>query len=243
MKAMAIALLLAGATVFAQGFATLSGTVVDPQGALLPATTMVLTNSGTGAKYEVRTDRTGHFEFVGLPGGGYQLEARLPGFRTGQDSITVAGRDLIRNLTLQVGQLEETITVSADGGPARVRPASDADRTRFQEVLAKCTPAAASAAPAIGGNIKPPLKIGNANPAYPENLRLAGIGGVVKLEARIGVDGRIKEVQPVANQTIDPGFVAAATDAVNQWEFTSTLLNCVPVEVDMTVSVYFNPAR
>lgn len=240
---LAVALSIAGSDASAQSFSTVSGNVVDPQGALLPGTTMVLINGKTGAKYEVKTNRTGEFEFVGLPAGEYQLEARLPGFRNGQDTITVAGRNLIRNLTLQVGQLEETITVTADGSPARVRSASDEDRRRFQETLARCNPAAASTGPAIGGNIKPPVKIGNAVPAYPENLRLAGIGGVVKLETRIGTDGRMREVQPIANQTIDPGLVAAAIDAVNQWEFTGTLLNCVPVEVDMTVSVYFNPAR
>ena len=72
---------------------------------------------------------------------------------------------------------------------------------------------------------------------------LAGVGGTVSLKARIGTDGRIAEVMPVTNQTIDPGLVTAAIDAVNQWEFTATLLNCVPVEVDMTVSVRFAPAR
>jgi hypothetical protein len=36
-----------------------------------------------------------------------------------------------------------------------------------------------------------------------------------------------------------PDLVQAAIDAVRQWEFDSTLLNCVPVEVAMTVNVSF----
>src|SRR5688572_9147361 len=173
---------IAGTEAFAQAFSTVSGTVVDPQGGLLPGVTMVLTNARSGAKYEIKTSRTGEFEFVGLPAGDYQLDARLPGFRTGQEAITVAGRSLIRNITLRVGELEETVTVTGgDERAARLSPASEEQRKRFQELAARCTPAAAPTDPGIGGSIKPPVKIGNAATAYAENLHLEHHSGIVSL--------------------------------------------------------------
>jgi beta-lactamase regulating signal transducer with metallopeptidase domain len=63
----------------AQGaFSTFSGTVFDPLNGYLPGVTMTLTNTQSGAKHEIRSDRTGHFEFVGLPPGSYSLQAILP---------------------------------------------------------------------------------------------------------------------------------------------------------------------
>ena len=48
----------------AQGaFSTFSGTVFDPTNAFLPGVTMTLTSAQSGAKHEIRSDRTGHFEF------------------------------------------------------------------------------------------------------------------------------------------------------------------------------------
>ena len=45
----------------------------------LPDTKLVVTNATSKAKHEVRTDRTGHFEFLGLPPGQYGLEVSIPG--------------------------------------------------------------------------------------------------------------------------------------------------------------------
>ena len=52
---LAVAMVVAGFTASAQTFSTVSGSVVDPQGALLPGVSVVLTNAQTEAKYEVRT--------------------------------------------------------------------------------------------------------------------------------------------------------------------------------------------
>jgi hypothetical protein len=243
---LAVALPIAGFNASAQAFSSLTGTVVDSQGGLLPQVTMVLTNAGTGSKYEVRTNGTGQFEFVGLPAAEYRLEARVPGFRTFSEPVTVANRNLIRDITLQVGELEETITVTAGpGGPPRVRTAEEVEQERrqLQRAAAACEPSASPSGPSIGGKIKPPVKIRNVAPQYPEAMKVAGVGGNVLMNARIGVDGRVVEVRPVDDPAIHPGLVSAAMDAVNQWQFSSTLLNCVPVEVSMKVNVWFNPAQ
>ena len=102
-------------------FSTFSGSVLDPMNGLLPKTTLVLTNTRTQAKYEVRSDASGRFEFVGLPPSDYVLEAKLPGFATLRGTVSVTGQDVFQEIRLNVGELEETITVT-DGPPRPRRP-------------------------------------------------------------------------------------------------------------------------
>ena len=72
-------------------FATLSGSVLDQTNRVITNTTLVLTNAQTRAKYEVHSDSTGRFEFVGLPAGGYELEATRPGFAHFKWELIVSG--------------------------------------------------------------------------------------------------------------------------------------------------------
>jgi outer membrane biosynthesis protein TonB len=83
-----------------------------------------------------------------------------------------------------------------------------------------------------GGNIRAPRKVKDVRPGYP------GLDGDAQLTATIGVDGSVVDTQVVSADT--PQLAAAAIDAVRQWKFTSTLLNCVPIEVHMNVSVSFS---
>jgi TonB family protein len=62
--------------------------------------------------------------------------------------------------------------------------------------------------------------------------------GVVILEAVIGPDGLVTDAKVLRSPA--PALAQAAETAVRQWEFTPTLLNCVPVPVIMTVTVDFN---
>jgi hypothetical protein len=71
------------------GFASLTGSIVDPTNGVLPGVTLVLTNPQNQAKYEVRSDRTGRYEFVGVPAGDYLFEAKLPGFASFKGTLTI----------------------------------------------------------------------------------------------------------------------------------------------------------
>ena len=119
---------IAGAAAQAR-YSTLSGTVVDQTNAFLPDTTLVLTNAASGARHEVKSDRTGRFEFVGLPSGEYTLQVAQPGFATLTEPIAIA-RDLARTIELQVGSLQETISIV--GGPSDSRP----DPNRIEKLQA-----------------------------------------------------------------------------------------------------------
>lgn len=229
-------------------FFTFSGSVLDSTNRVVPDTALVLTNTGSQAKYEVRSDRTGHFQFVGLPSGEYALEVKVPGFATLKDTVTIAGRNVDRTLMLQLGLLEETITVSYSVGekPVAVSPEVQEERRqrgqearqraqeRLQRALDKCS--GTSAGP-IGGNILQPTKVTDVRPAYPEQLRSAKIGGIVTMEAVIGPDGNVRDVRVLSSA--DPDLESAAVEAVRQWQYSPTLLNCTPTEVRMKVTSNF----
>jgi protein TonB len=83
----------------------------------------------------------------------------------------------------------------------------------------------------------PPLKVIDVRPQYPEALKTAGIAGVVTLVAVIGTDGTVREVTVLSSP--HPDLEKAAADAVRKWEFSTTYLNCTPIEVSMRVTVNF----
>jgi beta-lactamase regulating signal transducer with metallopeptidase domain len=226
-SALALLVITLPIATFAQGgFATFSGTVVDPQDRLLPAAAITVTDARRDVKHEMKTDRNGRFELVGLPAGDYTVEAKLPGFRNLTDTLTVNGQSVDRTIRMQVGQLQETITVTSDDG------AITDTRQSGNVVRKRPNPACpAGVTNGVGGNIRPPRKVKDVRPGYP------GVSGNVELAATIGTDGTVVDVQLVSADR--PELGPAAIDAVRQWEFDSTLLNCVPIEVQMNVSVSF----
>ena len=229
--AVGLALTVSIASFAAQAqFATLSGTVRDQLGGTIPRVTLSLTHAQSGAKHEIKSNDAGLFEFVGLPPGNYTLDAGSMGFRYMRSTVQVAaGQTIRRDLMLELGTLQETISV-VDGPPA-----SPSARQRASGLDA----AATCAAQPNSGGIKPPTKIADTKPTFPASMRGTTTGGKVELQATIGVDGAIKALRTVEATNVD--FEQAAQEAVRQWRFTPTLLNCIPVEAEMNVLTAFRP--
>jgi len=205
------------------GPAPLQGVVYDSSGAVLPGVEMALVNE-QGVKWTTPTDGAGRFEFAPVGAGKYVLEASLPGLHPFKQEIALEReKDWKKTITMQLGELQETIQVTA---------------RRPQTPTAAQAPTAAGPV-RVGGNIKQPAKTKDVRPVYPESLQAAGLEGVVKLDVLIDVDGHVASVR-VMNSIVHPAFAQAAATAVRQWEFTPTLLNGVPVEVAMTASIAFN---
>lgn len=226
-----VALALIAGPGAAQTFSTFSGSVFDSTNRVVPKVTLTLTNLRSRATHTIQTDENGRFEFVGLPAGEYTFEAKATGFAILTGTMTVAGATIERDLALEIGSLEETITVATAPNAPNVERRSVNVVTRGSHDPGPCTPSAA------GGDIRPPQKVADVRPQYPAHLAAAGIGGAVTLDATIGGDGYVREVRVV--NSAHPDLDAAAVSAVQQWEFSSTLLNCEPVDVKMKVNANF----
>ena len=96
--------------------ATISGTVTDSSGSKMPGVDLVITNVGTGIATNTTTKGEGTFVVPNLQPGNYEVSASAKGFSTlVRKGITLTvGQELILNLTLQVGSVSETVTVTAE---------------------------------------------------------------------------------------------------------------------------------
>src|SRR5688572_26371621 len=114
LSAMVLAV-LSSATASAQGsfFTSLSGTVVDDAGLVIPGADVKVKNNGTGAEVNVVTGSDGGFVVPSLQGGNYAVTVSLQGFKTVVlESVTLnAAVPASVKVTLQVGALEESVTV------------------------------------------------------------------------------------------------------------------------------------
>src|SRR3984885_4611841 len=110
--------LLAVAT-FAQYRAGIQGSVLDTQGDTINAATVTLTNKETNRIQTVTTDASGVYNFLRLAPGHYSLTAKATGFKQQTlADVTVAAEQIQSvNITLQVGDVSQSVTVSANSTP------------------------------------------------------------------------------------------------------------------------------
>lgn len=93
------------------------GTAQDSTGGVMPGVSIVVHNIATGTSREAVTNERGQYEVPGLAPGRYRVEAELPGFRRySRGPITVQVSQETRvDVALEVGQLNETVQVTAEG--------------------------------------------------------------------------------------------------------------------------------
>jgi hypothetical protein len=111
--------------------ASILGTVKDTSGAVIPGATVTATNTDTHIAQAVSTNGDGSYAFPALPPGKYEVSINLKGFKAfKQTGIVLNVNDAITvDATLQIGQADEVVTVSADA--LRVETAS----TQLGEVI------------------------------------------------------------------------------------------------------------
>ncbi|HEV2234880.1 MAG TPA: carboxypeptidase-like regulatory domain-containing protein [Terriglobia bacterium] len=99
---------------------TISGTVSDSTGAMVPKATVTITNEKTGQKRVVQTNDTGFFTAPELPVGSYSVSASATGFKVAENTgidLHVTEQKMVP-IILQVGVQTETVTVT--GGATQV---------------------------------------------------------------------------------------------------------------------------
>src|SRR2546423_12784345 len=96
---------------------SISGTVSDPQGAVVPGAEVKATNIETNQVYTTTSDSTGFFRLNLVPAGTYKVEINAPKFKTSSSGgvLVTAGSDKgIGTVKLTVGESRELVEVSAE---------------------------------------------------------------------------------------------------------------------------------
>ena len=97
-----------------QSYSELRGRVADEQGAVMPGVTIVVRNQDSGQFREVVSSNDGSYLMTALLPGVYQISAELTGFKRfmRRDVRLAVGEATTINVPLEVGTLEETVTVT-----------------------------------------------------------------------------------------------------------------------------------
>ena len=97
---------------------TISGTIVDQQGEVVPGATVTVVNEATGDSRVVTSDATGNFQVTNLQPGTYTVRVTMDNFRAFERTnivLSAAERLSVGRLPLEVGSVGETVTVEARG--------------------------------------------------------------------------------------------------------------------------------
>jgi Carboxypeptidase regulatory-like domain len=94
---------------------SISGTLKDPGGALVPGATVQVTNIDQGLQNKILSDANGFYIFPSLPVGRYELTIQAPGFRTEKRTGLLIDADsaLKVDAVLELAQRADVVTVSA----------------------------------------------------------------------------------------------------------------------------------
>ena len=192
--------------------ATVSGTLTDITGGAIPNAKIVLYSPDTGMKQEAVSGADGKFTLDNAPAGDAILRIEKPGFSSVFREFNLnTDTNIQRDLTMQVGPIQQAMTVTGQGTPRHEVTRLSPDRLR------------------IGGSVEESHIIAKKMPAYPAAAKAAGIQGKVLLEAMISKEGVPQELRVLSSPSDD--LSESALEAVRQWRYSPTLLNGNPVEV------------
>src|SRR5260370_4867477 len=106
---------LAHASLAQTEVASVSGTIVDRQGGLVPGGEVVVVNTDTNEKYATKTNNAGVYNVLSVKPGHYRILVTKPGFKQiDLRDVTLNVQDSVnRNFTLDLGGVSETVIVNA----------------------------------------------------------------------------------------------------------------------------------
>lgn len=113
----ALAVVAIGASLSAQqGTSSIRGRALDAQGAVLPGVTVIVTNQQSGVFREVISNADGSYFITTIVPGLYRVSAKLDGFKSYErpDVLFEVGKTVSLDVTLEVGGVEETVTVTTE---------------------------------------------------------------------------------------------------------------------------------
>jgi outer membrane receptor protein involved in Fe transport len=117
-------------------YASLAGRVTDPQGASIAGAEVTARHTGTNVKVSVITEQDGRFRFPFLKVGSYDVDVRAQGFKAFTRPLVVnVGSAFQLPIRLEVGGLEEKVTVTGDAGTIETARSQIAGTISSAEVI------------------------------------------------------------------------------------------------------------
>jgi len=115
LSAKSLLILLAVSTFGQTTFATLTGTVTDPGGAVVPGANLTATHVESNYRYTAASNDSGNYTIPQLREGAYTLRVQSPGFKESLvQKITLVSLDVRRvNITLEIGAVDTRVEVFA----------------------------------------------------------------------------------------------------------------------------------
>ncbi|MGC2238777.1 MAG: ankyrin repeat domain-containing protein [Pyrinomonadaceae bacterium] len=120
--------------------ASVEGTVLDPNGAVVAGATVTLKSIGISAGYNATAtaDEDGFYKFENLPGENYELSATAAGFKVTSRNIIISdGKESVVNPSLEVAGMTMGIMVSVEYENPLARAVSDNDLEEVENLIAK----------------------------------------------------------------------------------------------------------
>ena len=108
-------LVCSAASLWAAANGSLSGTIRDPSGAVVPGAAVTLINTALKTEFSAISDGRGFYSFPTVPVGHYDLTVAAAGFKTQEKKNLTVDTDAVLKIdvALQIGQRSETVTVVA----------------------------------------------------------------------------------------------------------------------------------
>jgi len=105
---------------------SISGTIKDSTGAVLPGVQVVILNEDTGLSRTVLSDETGRYSAPQLSLGNYRVTASLDGFQTEarRGLVLTLGREAVVDMQLTVGAVSQTVEVTGEAPLVQTKDAT-----------------------------------------------------------------------------------------------------------------------
>ena len=122
---------------FGQGAnGTITGTITDPTGLVIPGVDVEARNAETGAIYSGASTSAGNYAIPNLPVGTYAITVKAQGFKTyTHENLAIAAAQVLReDISLQVGAATETVTVQAEATLLKTETGELSDNVTLKQV-------------------------------------------------------------------------------------------------------------
>jgi len=204
-------LFISAVTAFAQtDRGTITGTVSDATGAVIPGASIQARNAQTGATHQAGTSETGNFTLGQLPAATYELSAELPGFkkfvRTG---IIVSVASVLRiDIRLEVGATGESVTVEAASPLLKTESGEISHNVTYDQF--NNMPVVTLGAGAGLGNVRNPLQaitiLPGASFVNENQLRVNGMPSSthsIRIEGQDATNGMYRQINQNVQSSVD----------------------------------------